>query len=208
MTSNQRRFCCIFAQPKQSKNEFMSQHILASSFQNAILNRKESLKIPKTKTNQQILDLLQKEGFVKNYSDNEDDKFSVQVFLRFARSQKVAKGSDVTKYNAKQPKPTQMRSRRGMSDANGAKRNQTNPLRSNASNQQFDDRDLQLTLKGFKAVSKPSLQIYSPYLKFNEFPLLKSCHFGLLLVSTSEGILSHLEAQKRKLGGQILYFVY
>jgi len=135
----------------------MSQHVLASSFQNAILNRKESLKVPKTKKNQQILNLLKNEGFIKTYNDSGDDNFSLQVFLRFA----------------------------------------TNKFGSH-----------QLTLKGFKAVSKPSLQIYSSHLKLREFPLLKSCHFGLLLVSTSEGILSHLEAEKRKLGGQILYFVF
>jgi len=139
----------------------MSQHVLASSFQNAILNRKENLKVPKTNQNKQVLDLLQREGFIKSYNDSYDDKFSLQVFLRLRTSNKP-----------------------------GAAKSK------------------QSTLKGFKAVSKPSLQIYSPYSKLRDFPLLKSCHFGLLLLSTSEGILSHLEAEKKKIGGQILFFIF
>ncbi|MCS6954851.1 MAG: 30S ribosomal protein S8 [Candidatus Calescibacterium sp.] len=53
-------------------------------------------------------------------------------------------------------------------------------------------------------VSKPGRRIYKSY---NDIPLVFS-GMGLTIVSTSKGIVSHREAIKNKIGGEIIGFVY
>ncbi|MCS7165552.1 MAG: 30S ribosomal protein S8 [Candidatus Calescibacterium sp.] len=59
-------------------------------------------------------------------------------------------------------------------------------------------------INDLKRVSKPGRRIYTPY---KEIPLILS-GLGLTIVSTSKGIMSHREAMKNKLGGEIIGFVY
>jgi len=49
--------------------------------------------------------------------------------------------------------------------------------------------------------------------KYREFEkweqrFLPSRRFGLLIVSTPEGLMSHIEAKKRKIGGRLIAYVY
>jgi len=57
---------------------------------------------------------------------------------------------------------------------------------------------------GVKFLSRPSLKTYAGYEKFK---LVKSGH-GLLVVSTSKGIMSGVRAKKEKVGGQMLFEVW
>lgn len=59
-------------------------------------------------------------------------------------------------------------------------------------------------INDLKRVSKPGRRIYRSY---NEIPLVLS-GLGLTIVSTSKGIISHREAIKNKLGGEVIGFVY
>ncbi|MCX6788573.1 MAG: 30S ribosomal protein S8 [Candidatus Jorgensenbacteria bacterium] len=59
-------------------------------------------------------------------------------------------------------------------------------------------------IKGIKFLSKPSLRRYGGY---DEFRRVKSGH-GLLVVSTSKGVMSGDEAKKEKVGGQLLFQVW
>lgn len=59
-------------------------------------------------------------------------------------------------------------------------------------------------IQGIKFLSKPSLRRYSGY---DEFKRVKSGH-GLLVVSTSKGVMSGDEAKKEKVGGQLLFQIW
>lgn len=52
-------------------------------------------------------------------------------------------------------------------------------------------------------ISKPSRRLYTPYKN-----LQKSRHGGILLVSTSKGIMTESEARKEKVGGQLIAEVW
>ncbi len=53
-------------------------------------------------------------------------------------------------------------------------------------------------------ISKPGRRIYKPH---NDIPRILS-GMGLTIVSTSKGIISHKEALKNKVGGEVIGFVY
>jgi small subunit ribosomal protein S8 len=66
------------------------------------------------------------------------------------------------------------------------------------------DGDGNTSIKNAKRVSKPGRKIYR---KSSELGLVES-GFGVLVVSTSKGIMSGKEARKRKLGGEVICEVY
>lgn len=59
-------------------------------------------------------------------------------------------------------------------------------------------------INGVKFLSKPSLRRYGGY---DEFKRVKSGH-GLLVVSTSKGVMSGDDAKKEKVGGQLLFQIW
>ncbi len=59
-------------------------------------------------------------------------------------------------------------------------------------------------IRGLKFLSKPSRRLYVGY---KEIKKVKSGH-GLLVLSTSKGILSGEEAKKMKIGGQLLFEIW
>ena len=64
-----------------------------------------------------------------------------------------------------------------------------------------DDKPL---IQGLKRVSKPGRRIYA---SARQLPWVLSGH-GLAIVSTSRGLMTDQEARKRKLGGEVLFFVW
>lgn len=60
------------------------------------------------------------------------------------------------------------------------------------------------TISGIRRISKPGLRVYS---KATEVPRVLG-GLGVAVLSTSEGLLSDREARKRKVGGEILCFVW
>jgi small subunit ribosomal protein S8 len=60
------------------------------------------------------------------------------------------------------------------------------------------------TISGIKRVSKPGLRVYS---KSTEVPRVLG-GLGVAVLSTSQGLLSDREARKRRVGGEILCFVW
>ena len=59
-------------------------------------------------------------------------------------------------------------------------------------------------INSIRMISKPGRRVFSGYLKFPRF--LNG--FGLVVVSTSCGVMSAREAVKRKVGGEILCSIY
>jgi small subunit ribosomal protein S8 len=60
------------------------------------------------------------------------------------------------------------------------------------------------TISGLRRVSKPGLRVYS---KADRVPRVLG-GLGVAVVSTSQGLMSDREARKRKVGGEILCFVW
>jgi small subunit ribosomal protein S8 len=59
-------------------------------------------------------------------------------------------------------------------------------------------------ISGLKRVSKPGLRVYS---KSNEIPRVLG-GLGVAVVSTSRGLMTDREARKRRMGGEILCYVW
>ena len=60
------------------------------------------------------------------------------------------------------------------------------------------------TISGIRRVSKPGLRVYS---RSTEVPRVLG-GLGVAVISTSQGLLSDREARKRKVGGEVLCFVW
>ena len=77
-----------------------------------------------------------------------------------------------------------------------------------------DDKTLVLTLKysenkervisGLKCISKPGLRVYA---KADEMPRVLN-GIGIAIVSTSEGLMTDKEARAKKLGGEVLAYIW
>jgi small subunit ribosomal protein S8 len=57
-------------------------------------------------------------------------------------------------------------------------------------------------------VVKPRRPIKFTQIELAEARFLPAINFGLLIISTSKGVMTHLEAKKQRLGGRLLAFVY
>lgn len=55
---------------------------------------------------------------------------------------------------------------------------------------------------------KPHLPVSSNKIEMWEKRFLPSKEVGVLVISTSQGVLSHRESKERKIGGRLLAFVY
>ncbi len=55
-----------------------------------------------------------------------------------------------------------------------------------------------------KRISRPGLRVYLP---FNKLPIIKS-GLGILIISTSKGVLSDKEARLYKIGGEIICYIF
>jgi small subunit ribosomal protein S8 len=60
------------------------------------------------------------------------------------------------------------------------------------------------TISGLKRVSKPGLRVYS---RSAEVPRVLG-GLGVAVISTSQGLLSDREARRRKVGGEVLCYVW
>jgi small subunit ribosomal protein S8 len=58
-------------------------------------------------------------------------------------------------------------------------------------------------ISGMKRVSKSSQRVYQ---KSRELPNIID-GFGIIVLSTSKGVMSHLQAKKQNLGGEVLFWV-
>ena len=65
-------------------------------------------------------------------------------------------------------------------------------------------KDSERVITGLKRISKPGLRVYA---KTNEVPKVLN-GLGIALVSTSQGLLTDKEARAKKVGGEILAYVW
>ncbi len=57
-------------------------------------------------------------------------------------------------------------------------------------------------------VIKPRKPIKIKKIEIEEKHYLPAVNFGLILLSTSQGVMSHIEAKERHIGGRLLVYVY
>ena len=62
----------------------------------------------------------------------------------------------------------------------------------------------QSVIKGLKKISKPGLRVYA---KSSELPKVLN-GLGIAIISTSNGIMTDREARQKKLGGEVIAFVW
>ena len=62
----------------------------------------------------------------------------------------------------------------------------------------------QRVIQGIKRISKPGLRVYA---KANELPRVLN-GLGVAIVSTSSGVMTDKEARAKKLGGEVIAFVW
>lgn len=110
---------------------------------NAQMKGDDQLKVPYSKMDKSILDVMEKEGFLKN------------VEVKGKRPKKIIQ----------------------------VRLNEDKPIR------------------GFSFLSKPSLR---KYIGYRDMMSVKG-GYGILVVSTSKGIMSGSKAKKEKVGGQLLF---
>lgn len=56
-----------------------------------------------------------------------------------------------------------------------------------------------------KRISKPGRRLY---IKYKDIPFLHKNRKGLIVLSTSQGIMSTFEAKRKKIGGEILFEIW
>jgi small subunit ribosomal protein S8 len=56
-------------------------------------------------------------------------------------------------------------------------------------------------------ISKPSKKIYSSYINFYKYFNNFKFNSGLFIISTSQGLMSHLKAIELKKGGEMLFYI-
>ncbi len=57
-------------------------------------------------------------------------------------------------------------------------------------------------------VIKPRKPVKIKKIEIEEKHFLPAVNFGLILLSTSQGVMSHIEAKERHIGGRLLVYVY
>lgn len=62
----------------------------------------------------------------------------------------------------------------------------------------------QRVIQGIKRISKPGLRVYA---KTNELPRVLN-GLGIAIISTSSGIMTDAEARNKKLGGEVIAYVW
>lgn len=66
------------------------------------------------------------------------------------------------------------------------------------------DSEKNTAIKGLKRISRPGLRVYSGYTKMPK--VLRG--FGKAIVSTSSGVMTNSQAKEKKLGGEIICYVW
>ena len=68
----------------------------------------------------------------------------------------------------------------------------------------YDAKDKVNAIKNLKRVSRPGLRQYTGY---KEMPRVLN-GLGIAIISTSQGVMTNKEAKEKKIGGEVLCYVY
>ncbi|WP_033827275.1 30S ribosomal protein S8 [Bacillus andreraoultii] len=123
---------------------------LLTRIRNANMVRHESLEVASSKIKKDIVEILKREGFIRDVEYIEDNKQGIiRIFLKYG--------------------PNNER-----------------------------------VITGLKRISKPGLRVYA---KADEVPKVLN-GLGIAIISTSTGVVTDKEARARKVGGEVLAYVW
>ena len=189
-----------------------------SLIRNANLARHSGVSLPFSKANLALAKILTRSGFCRGWrvvpkqGSAHGDKFEKQQTSRQDYGVLALKSglNPKRKLNAKKPKGKKTKTKF---------RNQLPPVRvANAKTKQTQTvvKEIQLGLKyvglyarpvltGCKQISRPSLRLRRNQRRLAVYNPFKH---GLTIISTSGGLMTHQEARKQKLGGEILFSIW
>ena len=193
---------------------------------NANLRKKARVSIPFTKISHQISQILEKQGFIKSFKtykkfDNKTKKFPKIILLNLKYiKQKKLKINEVRyevylkrvklkqekhlqrvellkaraekfKYRFIQPRKPRIRKFRRIGKSYVRKYN-------------FLFKEIKPCFSNLRRISKPGLRVYA---NSKEIPDILGLR-GIVIMSTSQGVMTGKEAQKRRIGGELLCSIW
>jgi len=172
---------------------------MLTRIRNACLVKKRTVLIPYTRMTIKIVDILEKEGLINSYEILSKKNFKntfkntsisqefylkeIQIFLKY-----------YTKYKTQYYKLTTIKDKK----AQAALKNQIKLLQGKQGRQKTS------CITNLRRISKPGLRIYA---NNKELPRILG-GAGLVILSTSKGIMTDREARFRKIGGELLCSVW
>lgn len=167
---------------KNFKKKFMVNDSISdmlTRIRNACLAKKSTVSIPYTRLNQEIAQILEKEGYI--------------LTVQMALSSKNQSSPSLSPSPLAQQKGAQL----------GQKRDLIIRLKYN-SRKIYKGKKKESCVSGLRRISRPSLRIYT---NSREIPLFLG-GTGIVILSTPIGVLTGREAQLRGVGGEILCSVW
>ncbi|WP_461831768.1 uS8 family ribosomal protein [Aquifex sp.] len=157
-----------------------------SAIKNAIMRRDDFLYVPSSKMKERILDVLKKEGFIKDWEALKGEKYEEE----FKKMKELAE---------KSPNPKMRRYLQQLIDYN---KGTQYPLK--IYRKYLDPKKKRSALTNIVRVSKGGRRVYAgvrtmPYVKRG---------LGIAIVSTDAGIMTDHEARKLRKGGEVIAFVW
>jgi small subunit ribosomal protein S8 len=123
---------------------------MLTRIRNANMAEKKVVAMPHSKAKSEVARILKAEGFIKDYTmENDDGKSVLKVFLKFTI-------------------------------------------------------DREPVIQGLRRISKPSCR---KYVNSEEVPRVLG-GIGMAIISTSSGVMTDTEARKKKIGGEVLCYVW
>ncbi len=170
---------------------------MLTRIRNACLVKKRTVLIPYTRMTIQIVEILEKEGLINSYEIVSKKNFQsintniaqesnfkeIQIFLKY-----------YTKYKTQYYKLTTIKDKKAQS----ALKNQIKLLQGKQGRQKTS------SITNLRRISKPGLRIYA---NNKELPRILG-GAGIVILSTSKGIMTDREARFRRIGGELLCSVW
>lgn len=153
---------------------------MLTRIRNACMVKKAIVAVPLTRMNQEISQILEKEGFIQNFQISEDSKY---FNLRLKYSSKNLSSSSDSFANSSQEK---------------------NPISLGTETQGSKAKKKESCITNLKRISKPGLRVYT---NSKEIPRILG-GAGILILSTPKGILTDREARSIGVGGEILCSIW
>ncbi len=151
---------------------------ILTRIRNANLIKSQTVSIPLTRINKQIVEILEKQGFIESF----------QIFSLPFSSFSVEEKASIKKHN-------------------NAKNNELKSRFFSASIMiylKYQGREKKPCITNLKRISKPGLRIYANH---KEIPKILG-GMGIAIISTSKGIMTDREARFYGIGGEVLCSIW
>ena len=157
-----------------------------SAIKNAIMRREDFLYVPSSKIKERILDVLKKEGFIKDWEALKGEKYEEEL----KKMKELAE---------KSPHPKMRRLYQQLIDYN---KGTQYPLKIYL--KYLDPKKKKSAITNIVRVSKGGRRVYASVRKM---PYVKR-GLGIAIVSTDAGIMTDHEARRIRKGGEVIAFVW